>query len=101
VTDPSWLRPDPAGRLPAGATPVLDVWRVDLGLSPWMQAAADDPAARRLLLDELARVHGGGLRLPLLDQAQHCVQAWQAGTTLTGDSPWSPILRAWGCQSSR
>lgn len=91
------LRPDaPLPDAPLPNAPVLDLWRLDLGLAQWVRQARHEPTVRSQLLEELARLQQGGLRLPLLDQIERCLVP-ASELAAPEPTPLQPMLAAWGC----
>ena len=96
AASPRWAVPPDPGQLTLPA-PLLDLWRIDLGLAPWVQAARQNEDLRRRLDQELLRLRDAGLKLPLLDDIDHCLRQWQRPELGPRRSPMAPMLEAWGC----
>jgi tetratricopeptide (TPR) repeat protein len=95
---PRWADTDADSALllsPLG--PNLDLWRIDLGLAPWMRAAGDSVDAREQLRAEVRRLQSAGLKLDLLDEISLCLDQWQQGTAAIAPSVRGKLLQAWGC----
>jgi len=86
-----------AAMLASAAGPSLDLWRLDLGLGPWMRAARAPGDARERLRTEVRRLRGGGLSLALLDEIDTCLDQWQQTVPPLRWSPRAKMLRDWGC----
>lgn len=75
----------------------LDLWRIDLGLAPWVRSARADEEIRRQLETELQRLRRGGLSLPLIDDIEYCLLQWQQPQLPPRSTPLAAMLNAWGC----
>ncbi|MCB1613412.1 MAG: tetratricopeptide repeat protein [Xanthomonadales bacterium] len=75
----------------------LDLWRMDLGLAPWVSAARSDSEVRAQLENELGRLRQGGLSLPLIDDIEYCLAQWQQPQPRPRRTPLAAMLQAWGC----
>lgn len=79
----------------------LDLWRIDLGLAPWVRSARADEEIRRQLETELQRLRQGGLRLPLIDDIEYCLLQWQQPQLPPRSTPLAAVLNAWGCAAEK
>jgi tetratricopeptide (TPR) repeat protein len=87
----------PHSSLPVRENPILDLWRIDLGLSSWVLAARNDGNRRQQLLAELRRMREGGLAIPLLDLIDACLVEAPPGHATALAKIWQPMLDSWAC----
>jgi tetratricopeptide (TPR) repeat protein len=93
---PRWAAsPDPGQPVPPA--PMLDLWRIDLGLASWVRWARQSEESRQRLDQELLRLRDAGLKLPLLDDIDYCLRQWQRPELGTRRTAMAPMLQAWGC----
>ncbi len=98
VSTPSWAHAEAEPTIPANLPGSnFDLWRLDLGLDPWVRAAREPGSARTHLRAELQRLKSGGLQLPLLAEVDACLHQWQNTGPALPPSPRATMLRAWGC----
>ncbi len=102
LTLPRWTQTTPPAPTEAAIPAIgLDLWRMDLGLAPWVSAARTDAQYREHLQQELRRLRQGGLSLPLIDDIEDCLAQWQQPQPVPRRTPLASMLQAWGCAAEQ